>query len=229
MQLTPRTLAMAVGACLAGGIVLGVAGVIGSSVAAGAHQLEASPTTTSPAGALGDSAITFPAPSETSATANPRADALSTELPTPIPSATTPASTPRPKATTPDPSTSAKASAPTQRPRPEPKKSTSPQAQSSSASTAPEPTTRKVQSPRGSWQPPTLGIGVVNIGAPRLASGARPDVAVLCIPSTSCSAQGSSLTITAQADTVVVTWTAPASREWRAWHADSIYSPASES
>ena len=227
MQLTPRTLTLALGACLAGGLVLGVASVIGSGVAAGAAQPETSPTATPPVVALGDAEITFPSPQVPPISSDPGPVASPSHT-TPSPLKAPTESIPSPEAATPDPSTGTKTSPPTQRPRPEPKNSTSPRAQPSSASTGPEPEPRKAQSPRGSWQPPALGIGVVNIGAPRLASGARPDVAVLCIPSTSCSAQGSSLTITAQADTVVVTWTAPASRGWRAWHADSIYSPASE-
>ena len=232
MQLTPRTLVMAVGACLAGGLVLGVAGAVGSGVAASAAQTEPSPPTTSPKEDLGDSEVTFPSPSQTHAAATPIATAIPTQVPTPTPKASlAPAeSTPSPTAppTPPGPLSRAESMTPVQQPRPEPTKmSESPRPRALRAPARPEAAPRKVQSPRGSWQPPTLGIGVVNIGAPRLASGARPAVAVLCIPSTSCSAQGSSLTITAEADTVVVTWTAPASREWRAWHADSDYSPAS--
>ena len=227
MQLTPRTLVMAVGACLAGGLVLGMAGAVGSGVAASAALTEPSPPTTSLEENLGDSEITFPSPSQTNAAATASATAIPTQVPTsePLPSEAPTVST-RP-ATTTDTSSSAKSTTPVQQPRPEPKKAESPGPRAVSTPARPEAEPRKVQSPRGSWQPPTLGIGVVNIGAPRLASGARPDVAVLCIPSTACSAEGSSLTITAEADTVVVTWTAPASGEWRAWHADSVYSPAS--
>ena len=231
MQLTPRTLVMAVGACLTGGLVLGVAGAVGSGVAASAAQTEPTPPATSPEEDLGDSEITFPSPSQTKPAATPSATVIPTQVPTPTPTASQapPASTPSPTPTPTPPDTSSRAESTTPVPqtRPEPKKTESPGPRAMSGPARPEAAPRKVQSPRGSWQPPTLGIGVVNIGAPRLASGARPDVAVLCIPSTACSAEGSSLTITAEADTVVVTWTAPASREWRAWHADSVYSPAS--
>lgn len=224
---------MAVGACLAGGLVLGVAGAVGSGVAASAAQTEASSPTASSEEDLGDSEITFPSPSQTNAAATPSATAIPTQVPTPTPTAPqvseelTPSPSPTPTPTTPDLSSSAESKTPVPQPRPEPKKSESSRPRAMSAPARPEAEPRRDQSPRGSWQPPTLGIGVVNIGAPRLASGARPDVAVLCIPSTACSAEGSSLTITAEADTVVVTWSAPASREWRAWHADSVYSPAS--
>jgi hypothetical protein len=229
MHLTPRTLVMAIGVCLAGGLVLGVAGTIGSGVAAGAAQPSSSPSTTSAAADLGDSEITFTSPS--ASLTQPTTIAAQTPTPTPTPTASPsprPAdATAEPKPRSSQPTPRATTSASTTPPRLKPSSPAEPPANAFNSPKKPEPIIRKDPSPRGSWKPPTLGIGVVNIGAPRLTSGARPDVAVLCIPSTSCAAQGSSLTISAEADTVVVTWAAPASRNWRAWHADSVFSPPS--
>jgi len=215
---------MAVDACLAGGLVLGVAGAVGSGVAVGAAQPEASPTPTSPADALGDIEITFPSPSAPPISVDP--GAIASPAPRPTPSASVPPreSTPVPEVIPEDPAPRRASAAPNRSPRPPASKPAAPQPPAVRPTARPEPSPIKKQSPRGNWQPPALGIGVTNIGAPRLASGARAEVTVLCIPSVACSPQGSSLTITAEAETAVVTWSAPASRGWQAWHADSVYS-----
>ena len=63
MQLTPRTLTLTLGACLAGGLVLGVAGAIGPAVSASSAAPEPTATVANfPQAELGDSEISFPSP-----------------------------------------------------------------------------------------------------------------------------------------------------------------------
>ena len=71
--------------------------------------------------------------------------------------------------------------------------------------------------------PAGLGVGETNIAAPKLSSGARADVTVMCTPSAACSAAGSFVTITPEASMVSVTWSAPARNNWRSWTVSRSY------
>ena len=70
---------------------------------------------------------------------------------------------------------------------------------------------------------PAWAWGETNIGVPRLSSGQRADVTVMCTPSTACSASASSLTIAPDASSVSVTWSTPASRKWHSWAVTRAY------
>lgn len=246
MQLTPRTLTMALGACLAGGLVVGAAAAIGPAVSASSAPPEPAPSsqTVSPAD-LGDADVSFPSPTTSS---RPTSAA---PPPAPSPSAVWPGSTvsspprpdhedfiPRPTAdisATPSATATARAPEPTPVPTPAPTQSPTPRptrttpARGNPMTTGEAPghanvVARSTPKPLGSWHAPRLGVGVTNIGAPRLSSGQRADVAVMCTPSTACSASGSSLTITPDASSVSVTWRTPASGKWHSWAVTRAYS-----
>jgi hypothetical protein len=83
--------------------------------------------------------------------------------------------------------------------------------------------TRTNPQPLDGWQAPDLGVGVTNVGAPRLSSGRRAAVTVMCTPSSACDGAGSSLTITPEASSVSVTWNAPEQGKWRSWSLTRVY------
>lgn len=217
MQLTPRTLGMALGACLAGGLVVGFVTVISPSVGVSDPSPEAAAASPAYSEAeLGDVQVTFPTPSmrvatPTSAATPPDAEPsapLSTTAPT---SASTPPS-PAPKATP----TAAHTSTPT--------RSTPPPAQAPRPKAIAPAVQRSAPHPLHGWKPPNLGVGVTDISAPALSSGARVHVTVMCTPSSACSAAGSSLKIAPDASTVSVTWSVPPDAKWDSWVATGAYS-----
>lgn len=243
MQLTPRTLTLALGACLGGGLVLGTAAAVSPAVGASSASPgpTASTTNYSPA-ELGDAEVSFPSPTTS---ASPRSAAPS-QLPSrtdghsasPVTSTEkstieVPVPTPTVDATaTPLPTSAARAPRPTavpaQTPSPKPRPArTTPDPGNPVSSSRPHvqqgAVTRSTPEPLDGWRAPHLGVGVTNIGAPRLSSGWRANVTVMCTPSASCSASGSSLTIMPDASQVWVTWSAPASDKWRSWAATRSY------
>jgi|GEM_PF-3056462 len=237
MQLTPRTLSMALGACLAGGLILGVMAVISPTVGATSPGPEAPGAASAYSQAdLGDVQISFPTPEMN----------VATSMPIPTPSATSP-SIPRPAATT--IGASARPSpAPTATPntssvttaansgdiaKPSGTQPAAPTRTDTPAKQTPRPKVkapaalRSAPQPLHSWKPPHLGLGVTDISTPSLSSGARVHVTVMCTPSTGCTATGRSLTVTPDALRVSVTWSARPVSRWRAWSDTSAYtSPA---
>lgn len=236
MQLTPRTLSMALGACLAGGLVVGAAMVIGPGVGVTDPSPEAAASSPAYSEAeLGDVQVTFPTPSMRVATpssagtpldARPSAP-LSTTAPTSAstPPSPTPKATPAPSPVSNDASsrdrtkpTAAHTSTPT-RPTPPSARSPRPKAIAPAAR-------RSAPHPLHGWKPPHLGVGVTDISAPALSSGALVHVTVMCSPSSACAASGNSLTITSEATQVSATWSSPSVAHWRAWMKSSGFHAA---
>ena len=236
MQLTPRTLGMALGACLAGGLVLGIAGTLSPSIAvAGAPAQPTNSASTYSAAELGDAQSTFASDSPTSSP-SPSAPASSSSIPF-----SDSASTSGGDFSSPTPSTiaaSARANAsqgtaranqttarPLGKPRAEePIAAPTPQVKTT-PSRAPRPTIKLTKpEPSGGWSTPQLAVGVVNIAPPKLTSGERPSMTVMCSPSIACVATGSSLSIGPDAQRVTVTWSSPNGGHWTAWTASSTYS-----
>ncbi|MDO8731934.1 MAG: hypothetical protein Q7L55_05090 [Actinomycetota bacterium] len=233
MQLTPRTLGMALGACLAGGLVVGAATVISPSIGVINPTPEAAALSPAYSEAeLGDIQVTYPTPSMRVATpmsaatppdAQPNAP-LSTTAPT---SASTP-TLPAPKAT---PTASQVTKDPSSRDRTKPTatKTSTPTRPTLPPTQAPKPTAiapavqGSATHPLHDWKLPHLGIGVTDISAPTLSSGARVHVTVMCSPSSACNASGTSLAISPEATHVSVTWSAPADSKWPAWSLTRAY------
>ena len=235
MQLTPRGLVMAGTAMLVGGAVFGIL----TSLAPTATVTDPTPTpsaSTSWSDAeLGDQVTTYPSSgsaSPTTASSNTPAPASEPALQTPTP---TMSSTPSTSAslTEPAPSSSALPSTTTRitpqaTPRSTPRATARPTTSPRPARTAtrlpaarptpraPRPTT-KASGPRGGWSAPVLLAGVNDVRPPSLTSGARVQVTVACSPSRACIVSGSDLTIDPAAESVTVTWSAPARAGYRAW------------
>lgn len=235
MQLTPRTLTMALGACMAGGLVLGVAGMVSPSLAA----------TSAPAGVvdsdedhasaeLGDAQVSFP---ETSASPKPSLAApvvaavhpvepqtVASVSPSAIPRVTTPSSSDPPlpaatRAATPRTARSTEA-----RPARSIQKPPNTGTPFTKARAPLEPRTQRVATEvLDGWTAPHLAVGSNSISRPRLSSKAAVNVTVMCSPSTSCVAAGNSLTIDPEAQRVTVTWAAPDGDQWRPWSASAAY------
>jgi hypothetical protein len=231
MQLTPRTLTLALGACLAGGLVLGVASVIGPAVSASSAAPEPTATVANfPQTELGDTEISFPSPTS-SPSERPAAASLPPSpntgwSPSPVNSPATLGdpnrfSSPAATATaTPAPIVTPEATAlETTRITPKVEHPLKPEEGSSN----PGPATWSTPAPLAGWHPPRLGVGETNIAAPKLSSGGRADVTVMCTPSAACSAAGSFVTITPEASMVSVTWSAPARNNWRSWAVSRSY------
>ena len=237
MQLTPRTLGMALGGCLAGGLVVGVATVISPSIGITQPTPEAGSSLPAYSEAeLGDMQVTYPTPSMRVAapTSTPVVPTAASASPLPTTTPTFASSPPRLKAMAP-PTASEVTEAATSRHKPEP---TPMHTSTSSISTplpaaAPKPKVhaapvqRSNPKPLHHWKPPHLAVGVTDISAPALSSGAGVHVTVMCTPSTGCTATGRSLTVTPDALRVSVTWSARPVSRWRAWSDTSAYtSPA---
>lgn len=246
MQLTPRSLVLILGACMAAGLVLGIATVVrpGSGASATTPDPSSSAPGYSPAD-LGDASITYPPPPSPAATkvATPDVVDLRSSVPTPgisewpmaaegsgagtpSPSASgleRPTASPNPRTTPTRKPTSASAKV---QPAPQPSPPTTSKGNPSrTTQSAPRPSKRATPRPLDGWQAPSLGVGVTDISAPGMSSGARASVLVGCEPSSACAASGSSLTITAEAVSVMVSWTAPAKGTWRSWSVSRAFRP----
>ena len=231
MQLTPRTLGMALGACLAGGLVLGIAGTLSASIAvASAPTQPASSPSSYSAAVLGDAQSTF---TGTSPSATPLQSSAVPPTSTPIPESATKSSA---DSASPTPSTIT-TTAPANE-SPEPARAKRPNARPLAEGTIavpkppattplqpPKPTSKlEKPEPSSSWSAPNLAVGVINIAPPKLTSGARPSVTVMCSPSAACGAAGNSLTIDPEAQRVTVTWSTPRKGRWAPWVAIRAYS-----
>jgi hypothetical protein len=75
----------------------------------------------------------------------------------------------------------------------------------------------KAAAARGGWSAPALRVGANDVRPPSLTSGARVQVLVACSPSRACVVSGSDLVIDPAAESVTVTWSAPARAGYRAW------------
>jgi hypothetical protein len=218
MHLTPRTLAMALVACIAGGLVLGIAGMV-SPTSAVTPPTPIPTTRASSAAAvdLGDALVSYP---------------LSTP---PVDEATggVPVTSAPPASAMPNPTQTPSAS-------PSPSTTPTPDAQSNRSTPAATPQTRanatdggtRSDKPRprgktpdeiGGWVAPRLRLGDTSIAPPLLTSSVIPFVTVMCSPSHACNLAGNTLTITQDAEQVSVTWQAPADDGWRAWTAARTY------
>ena len=245
MQLTPRTLTMALGACLAGGLVLGVAAAFGPALSGSSASPERAPSSLalSPA-ELGDVQVSFPSPTTNSSpTLGAPAAAPSRSAGWPASAVASPSkpdhedavsSPPADASATPSPTATPRGPRPTVVPAPAPTQSSTPRPTGTTPSLgnpiAPgqrpahaNVVNRSTPRPLGGWHGPRLGLGVTDIGAPRLSSAQRADVTVMCTPSTACSVSGSSLTITPAASSVSVTWSTPAGRKWHSWAVTRAY------
>ena len=233
MQLTPRTLAMALGACIVGGLLLGIIGIVTPSLTSASASLSGTVAKKMPAADFGDVRVTYPSSSPL-IDSSPVVHTEST--PDAAPQPPTPTATPSfsaPPGTTVDSGASGLAFA-TTRAKPDPngtprgprETSADPARPKSSDRTSqlPKPRTTAL-SPRAmnNWVAPKLGIGVTHIDAPRLSSGAKASVTVMCLPSSACEASGTALTISPAAQRVTVTWSVPAGEEWRAWSVTRTY------
>ena len=225
MHLTPRTLLMALTACLLGGLVLG--GV--SSLASAAMPPAPAPALPSPLGYseadLGDAEITMPTTSPTvSVPTEPPTQALVS------PSASGPTVPIAPPPTSPgtaSPRASKDVRSTTKPPVP-------PSADSSPASrTTPthslgvpfdrQSGSRAVARPRtlDGWKPPVLHVGTNDVVTPRLSTGGTVAITVMCSPSSACSLGGGTLEIGTDARAVTVTWSSVRSTRSAGWSASS--------
>lgn len=233
MQLTPRTLGMALGACLAGGLVVGVATVFSSSVGStdpGQDSAASSPAYSE--AELGDVQVTFPTPTMSldapTSAPNPSLAPPSSPLPTATSTIASAPPSPAPRAT-PTASRATKAASRSGKPEPIATHTSTPEIPTQPL--VPRPKTnaasvhRSKPQPLHHWMPPHLGVGVTDISAPALSSGGRVHVTVMCTPSTACDVNGSALMINSEATRVSVTWSAQFVDRWRAWTASTSYRP----
>jgi hypothetical protein len=238
MQLTGRTLVLALGACLVGGAAFGLVTSIAGAAprpAAPVESVAASPASHSQN--LGDDVATFPldpspspdaqiiatsaspvAVESTTPTASPSRE------PTPKSMATnvTPAHSPRPVSTSPShPQPASAQSTPgvriTQGATPPPRNAAPP---SHTSARAPKPSVSPAATrPLDGWHPPALHVGANDIAPPPLSSGADVGMIIGCSPSAACSLDGGTLTIEPDAAAVNVSWSAPRTRGYLDWQA----------
>lgn len=227
---------MALGACVAGGFVLGVAGMISPSLAAtGTSAMAVEPNERHASALLGDAQVSFPdiSASPEASMAAPTIDvvhpvepqAVSSVTPSAEPSSSTP-SPPDPSvpATTTRAETPRAARASEARPARSIEKRPEVGTPFTRASAPPEPRAQRAATEiLDGWTTPRLAVGLIDISPPRLSSKADVNVTVMCSPSTSCVAAGNSLTISQDAQRVTVTWNAPTQDRWRAWSASAAY------
>lgn len=236
MQLTGRSLIMALAACVVSGAVFGVVTSLAHAQQPSTPQTVSAPSTpplasTTGPTELGDEIASYPLPT-TSATASPSSasEASSTSLPTlnaVTPTATPSAvltSAPAPVVAGPTQRPAGQPSAASRRSRPpDPGPATSrPPAGDPGAPLAAATTSRptpKVTRPVNGWHPPVLQVGDNDISAPALSSGADVGMVIGCSPSSACILVGETLTITADSLAVNVSWSAPRTRGFPGWQA----------
>lgn len=228
MHLTPRTLLMALTACLIGGLVLG--GV--SSLASISMPSAPTPTTfPSPSGYseadLGDAEITMP-------TTSPEASVSAAQV-APSPAVSQTVITPTdPIAAQPTSSRVAASPSASKDMRSTKKPASRPTADSTRASRAATnpslgvPFDQQAGSARAArpraldgWKPPVLHVGTNQVGSPRLSTGASVAITVMCSPSSACSLGGGTLEIGSNARAVTVTWSSVRSTRSAGWSASS--------
>lgn len=246
MQLTGRGLTLALGACLVGGIGFGIVTTAVSTLSPSSAVVSTAPasattSSTTDTAELGDQMATYPLPTSTepsplTVTATPTIAPTPTSTPSPTPStaASTVSTTTASAAASRIVASPDSARQPTQiagtrvgssrkanpQTRPTTPRSSKPSAASSStAASAPS-----VTKPLDGWRPPALGVGTTDITAPRLTSGADAGTVIVCGPSSACTLTGGSLTISADAASVTVTWSAPKTRSHLAWLASTDWS-----
>lgn len=217
---------MAIGVCLAGGLVLGAAMTFAPSLGSARptpsaiHYVEA---------ALGDSQVSFPMPttSPLPAVVLPSATPTSESLmpvSTSAPAEPAASTSPSPSSIAPERSVAAVAE-----PLPEPSRSAQPHSTPTPArsETAPAPG-RPLQSsrpavpaavpvPLNGWAPGKLRVGPNDVSVPKLSTGAKVTITVMCSPSTACQMAGSRLVIDPTAAQVSVTWRSPGNSRSKAW------------
>ena len=235
MQLTPRGLVMAASALLVGGAVFGVIGTLAPSPTVAGPNPTPSGSASWTDAELGDQVTTYPtsgassptiatSPASASASALP-ATVPPTSVPTPTTSVSAPLPTPAPSATasSPRPTDTARTAAHAT-PRATPRATASPRPiPTTTRRPAPRPAPRaprqtaKAAAARGGWSAPALHIGANDVRPPSLTSGASVQVTVACSPSRACLVSGSDLVIDPIAESVTVTWSAPARSGYRAW------------
>jgi hypothetical protein len=242
MQLTGRTLVLALGACLVSGAAFGLV----TSIAGDAPRppTPAESDTRAPASHsenLGDEVNTFPLdPSPppdariTDPTASPLAaeSATATAIPTrePTPESTVAPSTPTrsPEAvTTPEAHPQPSSAQPTPgvrittratRPPRDTARPTHTPARGPKPSVSPAATR-----PLDGWHPPALHVGANDIAPPRLSSGADVGIVIGCSPAAECSVHRSTLVLSPSTLSVSVTWSAPGSRGFTSWSDEALW------
>ncbi len=236
MQLTPRTLGIALGACMAGGLVVGIAMAIGPSVGTNDARQDAAGSSAAYSKAeLGDAQVTYPTPSMRVAapTSTPTLPAVASSSPLPKakPTIASASSTPPPNEIPTAPEVT-KTAGSWDKPQPTATRASTPIHPAPPPERVPKPKVnsiavqRSAPEPLHDWKPPHLGVGVTDISAPALTSSARVHVTVMCSPSSACNASGTFLTITPEATHVSVTWSGLSIDRWRAWTTSSDYNAA---
>lgn len=235
MQLTPRTLAFAIGACLLGGVVLGAATTVMPSLG--------SATTTSRASlgdqaALGDSKVTFPLPTPTpteiaSLPSTPRSRVLAPTRAWTDPTASTPPSW---SPTPPHPTASAATRMPTpppgavqQQSKAAPGRHATSQSSGRSIQNSRPALPAPSAAPLRGWVPPQLHVGSNDIASPTLSTGVQATATVMCSPRAACLMSGTVLDIDPIADRVTVTWHSPGNGQTRIWSTSKTLTAAGNS
>ncbi len=226
---------MALGACMAGGLVIGIAGMVSPSLAAtGASSHAEVSASDHPSDDLGDTQVSYPTTST-----SPEPSLYATPAISEFPAATRPVETvptsvapSSPPSASPEPSISRPAKVETPRPA---RSTESPPARTIpnrpdlgtpfvNTTAPPEPRRQRAATETlGNWTAPHLAVGLVDISPPKLSSKAKVNVTVMCSPSTSCIASDNTLTINKEAQHVTVTWNAHGGDQWRAWSASASY------
>lgn len=225
VQLTPRSLVMACGAMLVGGVAFGVITTLAPRSSVADSSPSSSPAATWSDVELGDRVSTYSTGSP-AAMSSPTPSAITlTATPSALPAATasTPAAGTSPVPTAEPSAAGSSAPAPvTPRPAPPatPRATTAPRPIPTAThrpNPRPTPHTAKPAVVRGGWSAPTIQVGVNDLRPPSLSSGASVQVTVGCSPSRACIVSGSNLVIDPAASSVTVTWSAPAGAGYRAW------------
>lgn len=236
MQLTGRSLIMALFACVVSGAVFGTVTSLARAQQPSTPETVSTPSTPPVAPTigpmeLGDEIASYPL-TTTSATASPSSasEASSTSVPTSnavTPTASASAvgtSAPAPVVAGPSqrpygqPPAAAKRSHPPNPPSVTSRPPTGDPGVPFAATTTSRPTP-KVTRPVNGWHPPVLRVGDIDISAPVLNSGADVGMVIGCSPSSACILVGEALTITSDAAAVSVSWSAPRTRGYPDWRA----------
>ena len=218
MHLTPRILAMALVACVAGGLVLGIAGMVSpTSAATPPAPSRATPASSAAVVDLGDALVSYPlsTPPVGEATGGVPVASASPGVSLPSTVGTPPASPSMSAIPAPSPAST--------RPTPPATPPARANATDGEARSIKPRTRARTPDEIGGWVAPRLRLGDTSIAPPLLTSGVIPFVTVMCSPSSACNLAGDTLTITDGAQQVSVAWDAPADDGWRAWNATRTY------
>jgi hypothetical protein len=218
MHLTPRTLAMALVACIAGGLVLGIAGMLSpTSTATPPAPSLATPASSAAGVDLGDAQVSYPlsTPPVDEATGGVAVPSVPPIVELPSAVRTPPASPSMSAIPAPSPTST--------RPTPPATPPARANATDGKARSIKPRTRARTPDEIGGWVAPRLRLGDTSIAPPLLTSGVIPFVTVMCSPSSTCNLAGDTLTITEGARQVTVEWHAPADDGWREWNATRTY------